>query len=99
MDLGIAGRGALVGGSSSGIGLACADLLLGEGARVVLVSRGEERLRVASEALAAKHGRGVPYVAADLATAEGAETAFRIAESNTIHANKRLSRSHDGNSN
>ncbi len=81
MDLGIAGRGALVGGSSSGIGLACADLLLGEGVRVVLVSRGEAKLRLASEALASKHDRGVPYVAADLATADGTEAAYRAAES------------------
>lgn len=81
MDLGIAGRGALVGGSSSGIGLACADLLLAEGVRVVLVSRGEARLKLASQALSSKHGRAVPYVAADLATSEGAEAAFRSAES------------------
>lgn len=81
MNLGIEGFGALVGGSSSGIGLACADLLLAEGVRVVLVSRGEERLEAASAMLAAKHGRDVPWVAADLATAEGAETAFRAAES------------------
>lgn len=81
MDLGISGCGALVGGSSSGIGLACADLLLAEGVRVVLVSRGEARLRIASEALASKHGRSVSHVAADLATAAGAEEAFRAAES------------------
>lgn len=80
MDFGIAGRGAIVGGSSSGIGLACADLLLAEGVRVVLASRSEEKLSTVAAALTSKHGREVHYVAADLATAEGAEAAFRAAE-------------------
>lgn len=80
MNFGIAGRGALVGGSSAGIGLACADLLLGEGARVALVARSEEKLAASSEMLASRHGRDVPFVVADLATAEGAEAAFRGAE-------------------
>ena len=41
MDLGIAGRVAVVTGGSRGIGAATADLLEGEGARVVRVSRGD----------------------------------------------------------
>jgi 3-oxoacyl-[acyl-carrier protein] reductase len=51
MDLGLAGRGCVVTGASSGIGRATALQLCAEGAHVVLVARGEERLRqVSSEA-------------------------------------------------
>jgi len=51
MDLGLAGRTCVVTGASSGIGRATALQLCAEGANVVLVARGEERLRkVRSEA-------------------------------------------------
>jgi 3-oxoacyl-[acyl-carrier protein] reductase len=81
MDFGIAGRGALVGGSSSGIGLSCADLLLAEGVRVVLAARSGEKLAAVAAQLSSKHGTVVDWVAADLATADGATSAFREAES------------------
>ncbi|MGE5336154.1 MAG: SDR family NAD(P)-dependent oxidoreductase [Nitrososphaerota archaeon] len=44
MDLGLAGRGCVVTGASSGIGRETALQLCAEGARVLLVARGEERL-------------------------------------------------------
>jgi 3-oxoacyl-[acyl-carrier protein] reductase len=47
MDLGIAGRAALVTGSSSGLGRAAAASLSREGASVVLNARGIDRLREA----------------------------------------------------
>ncbi len=51
MDLGLAGRACVVTGASSGIGRATALHLCAEGANVVLVARGEERLHeVRSEA-------------------------------------------------
>ena len=51
MDLGLAGRACVVTGASSGIGRATALQLCAEGANVVLVARGDERLRkVKSEA-------------------------------------------------
>ena len=51
MDLGLAGRACVVTGASSGIGRATALQLCAEGANVVLVARGEERLmKVRSEA-------------------------------------------------
>jgi NAD(P)-dependent dehydrogenase (short-subunit alcohol dehydrogenase family) len=51
MDLGYAGRVAVVTGGSSGIGLATARLLLAEGARVAICGRDEARLTAARETL------------------------------------------------
>ncbi|HEV2791777.1 MAG TPA: SDR family NAD(P)-dependent oxidoreductase, partial [Solirubrobacterales bacterium] len=44
MDLGLAGRACVVTGASSGIGRETALQLCAEGAKVLLVARGEERL-------------------------------------------------------
>jgi len=49
MDLGLAGRACVVTGASSGIGRATALQLCAEGAKVLLVARGEERLATATE--------------------------------------------------
>jgi len=71
VDLGIAGRAALVGGASSGIGLACARALAAEGVRVALAARRERETRSAADAIRADFGvEAVPLVG-DLA-AEGA---------------------------
>lgn len=48
MDLGLAGRACVVTGASRGIGLAASRLLAGEGASVLLVARGAERLAEAA---------------------------------------------------
>lgn len=48
MNLGLEGRVAIVTGGSRGIGRACAASLLGEGAKVVLVSRDADRLQPAT---------------------------------------------------
>jgi 3-oxoacyl-[acyl-carrier protein] reductase len=60
MDLGLKGRACVVTGASSGIGRATALQLCAEGARVLLVARGEERLTAVTEeaARAAKPGHG-----------------------------------------
>lgn len=44
MDLGLAGRTALVCGASKGLGLACAEALAREGASVVMLARGRQRV-------------------------------------------------------
>ena len=51
MDLGLAGRACVVTGASRGIGRATAKLLADEGARVLLVARGEDDLKAAAHQL------------------------------------------------
>jgi 3-oxoacyl-[acyl-carrier protein] reductase len=53
MDLGIAGRSALVMGASKGMGRAIAAELAAEGARVVITSRSPERIEAAAAAIGA----------------------------------------------
>lgn len=73
IDLGLAGRRAIVCGSSSGLGLACADALAAAGADVVLNGRDPERLNAAADAVAERSGRRPEVVAADVGTAGGRE--------------------------
>ena len=48
MDLGIAGKTALVCGASKGLGYGCAEALVREGVNVVIVARGAEALDAAA---------------------------------------------------
>ncbi len=74
IDLGIAGRTALVCGSSSGLGEACATSLAQAGVRVVLNGRDAAKLAAAAKRVAAAAGTAEPdYVAADVGTAAGRE--------------------------
>ena len=54
MDLGIAGKWALVGGASKGLGWGCARALALEGVNVVMVARGAEVLNKAVDELRAE---------------------------------------------
>jgi NAD(P)-dependent dehydrogenase (short-subunit alcohol dehydrogenase family) len=67
MDLGIAGRTALVTGGDSGIGWHTARILLAEGATVVLSDKDPDSLAEAAAKLDAPDGR-LHHVAADLTT-------------------------------
>ncbi|MET4578432.1 SDR family oxidoreductase [Ottowia thiooxydans] len=82
MDLGIAGKWALVCGASKGLGWGCAAALVGEGVNVVMVARGREALDAAAEGLRNEvaGGRGIEViaVAADITTAEGRAAVFAI---------------------
>jgi 3-oxoacyl-[acyl-carrier protein] reductase len=66
MDLGIAGRKALVCASSTGLGLACARALAAEGVSVTLNGRDEARLTAAADAIRRETGAEVRTVVADL---------------------------------
>ena len=79
MDLGIAGKWALVGGASKGLGWGCAQALAAEGVNVVMVARGAEVLGAAAAALAQAYpGVKVLPVAADITTAEGRAAALSV---------------------
>ncbi len=66
MDLGIAGRHAIVAASSSGLGFACANALAREGAHVVINGRDADRLAVAAAELRDRHGVQVVAVGGDI---------------------------------
>jgi len=74
MDLGIAGRRAIVCASSRGLGRACAQALAEEGASVVVNGRDAARLEATAAEIRARTGAEVTSVVADLCTEDGRET-------------------------
>lgn len=75
MDLQLAGKRALVTGSTSGIGFATARLLAAEGAEVIVNGRGRAGVAAAVERLqAAVPGAKVTGIAADISSVTGCET-------------------------
>ena len=72
MDLELAGRVAIIGGASQGIGRATALALAAEGCNIVLASRHEDALSEAAPE-AAKSGTQVLAVPADLTSEQDAE--------------------------
>jgi 3-oxoacyl-[acyl-carrier protein] reductase len=75
MDLSLAGKIAIVTGSSKGLGLACARALVQEGCRVTICARGEMSLNEAAADLRtiARQPSDVLHVSADVSTAAGVE--------------------------
>lgn len=73
MDLGIAGRTAVVCASSRGLGRACAEALADNGVNLVINGRSEGDLAQTAEALRARFGVEVTPVAADATTDDGRE--------------------------
>ena len=71
MDLGIAGRKAIVCASSRGLGKACARALAEAGCDVVVNGRDSARLDATAQEIAKATGVKVTAVAADLSTPEG----------------------------
>ena len=82
MDLGIAGKFALVCGASKGLGLGCAQALVREGVHVLIVARGAEVLETAANKLMADNARpesaSVQFVAADITTVAGRAAVFAV---------------------
>ena len=77
MNLGIAGKRALVCGASAGLGLACAQALAAEGVSLVMVARTENRLQQAADELRAAHpSTPIQVVAADVTQAAGRARIF-----------------------
>jgi 3-oxoacyl-[acyl-carrier protein] reductase len=66
VDLGLAGKVALVGASSRGLGRAIAEELAAEGARVVICARGEEALRATAAEIRSEQRGDVLDVVADV---------------------------------
>jgi len=71
MDMGIAGRTAIVCASSKGLGKACAMALAGEGVNIVINGRSEGSLAAAADEIRANHDVQVTPVAADVTTEAG----------------------------
>ncbi len=76
MDLGIAGRKALVFGGSKGMGRACARELSAEGVEVVIAARTPATLEQAAAEIAAETGTPVRWVSADITTDAGRDAAL-----------------------
>jgi len=76
MDLGIAGRTALVCAASKGLGRACAMALAREGVHVTITARGAEALEETAAAIRAETGVRVTIVAGDIATEAGRAAAL-----------------------
>jgi 3-oxoacyl-[acyl-carrier protein] reductase len=76
MDLGIAGRKAIVCASSRGLGKACAMKLAEAGCEVVINGRDPARLKVTADEIAKATGAKVIPVAADVATPDGQKALF-----------------------
>jgi 3-oxoacyl-[acyl-carrier protein] reductase len=79
MDLGLAGRTALVGGASSGLGAAAATALAAEGCGLLLWSRGGDALEAVANQLRDDHGAAVRTVGADAADPDAATTVLAAA--------------------
>ena len=71
MNLGIAGRQAIVCASSKGLGLACAEELAANGVNLIMNARGIDVLTTEANRLRESYGVNVTTVAADVTTPEG----------------------------
>lgn len=67
MDLGLAGKRAIIAGASAGLGLGCAQALAAEGATVAIGSRSKERIDAAAASI-----DGAVGIVGDVSTSEGA---------------------------
>ncbi|WP_420341873.1 SDR family oxidoreductase [Paenirhodobacter sp.] len=78
MDLGIAGKRAIVCAGSKGLGRGCAEKLAEAGVEIILNARGAEALEATATEIAATGAR-VTAIAADITTPEGREKVLAAA--------------------
>ena len=76
MDLGIAGRTALVCAASKGLGRGCAEALAREGVAVTICARTAAEVRQAAEEIGSLAGQAVQWVACDITTPQGRAAAL-----------------------
>ena len=76
MDLGLAGRTAIVCAASKGLGRACATALAREGVAVVITARTADVLEATAAAIRAQTGARVTAVAGDITTEAGRAAAL-----------------------
>lgn len=76
MDLGIAGRKAIVCAASKGLGKGCAMALAQDGVELVITARGREALEATAAEIRKATGVKVTVVAGDITTAEGRAAAL-----------------------
>ena len=79
MDLGIAGKNALVCAASKGLGRGCAEALAEAGVNVTICSRTEADIKATAEQIGETHGTTVKWVACDITTEEGRAASLEMA--------------------
>ncbi|WP_321828927.1 SDR family oxidoreductase [Thalassovita sp.] len=79
MNLGIAGKSALVCASSKGLGRGCAEALAEAGVNLVMNARGSEALEATAAEIRAKYGVEVETCATDVTTSEGQAQLLEVA--------------------
>jgi 3-oxoacyl-[acyl-carrier protein] reductase len=79
MDLGIAGKTALVCASSKGLGLGCAEALAQAGVNLIMNARGAAALDLSAAAIRAEYSVKVTAVAADITTEKGRAAVLKAA--------------------
>ncbi len=78
MDLGIAGRRAIVCAASKGLGYAVAEHLAAAGVHLTINARNEATLQDAADRLAICYGVDINFVAADITTREGRRAVMEV---------------------
>jgi 3-oxoacyl-[acyl-carrier protein] reductase len=87
MDLGLAGSTAVVTGGSKGMGLAIAETLAAEGARVAVMARGREALDIAEERIRAAGAQDAVGISVDMADAKSIVDGFASVADRWGHVN------------
>lgn len=87
MDLGIAGKTAIINAASKGLGKACARSLAREGVNVVISARTEDILNATADEIRAESGVEVTPVVADVATEQGRQDVLGACPSPDILVN------------